>query len=65
MLSINREHVESVMDGKDLAIKNAINVRAEDNCIVGRNDNGVIVLPIRQAENEPTTPPQGLTLIKE
>jgi hypothetical protein len=66
MLSINREHVESVMDTKDIAVKNAINVRAEDGCMVGHNENGIVVLPIRQVENEPVTPTGGtLYLIAE
>jgi hypothetical protein len=66
MLSINREQVEVVMDGKDTQVKNSINVRAEDNCIVGRNENGTIVLPIRYAENEPVSPADGtMYLVKE
>jgi hypothetical protein len=67
--SVNRGQVESVMDSKDTLakndVRNSINVRAEDNCIVGTNNNGIITLPIRQAETEPVTPPPGLTLIKE
>ena len=57
--SVNRGQVESVMDTKDNAIKTSINVRAEDNCIVGRNENGTIILPIRQVETEPVTPVAG------
>ena len=59
MLSIHREHVETVMDTKDTAIKNAINVRAEDNCIVGHNENGTIILPLRQVKEEPANPATG------
>ena len=66
ILSINRGQVESVMDGKDTVIKNNINVRAEDNCIVGRNENGIVILPIRLEENVPVSPAAGtLHLIKE
>ena len=64
--SVNRGQIESVMDTKDNVIKNSINVRAEDNCIVGRNENGTIILPIRQVATEPATPAAGtMYLINE
>ena len=66
LLSVNREQAEAVMDTKDTATRNAINVQAEDGCIVGRNENGIIILPFRYVETEPTSPIDGtLYLIKE
>jgi hypothetical protein len=66
LLSINREQLVAMIDSKDNVIKNAINVRAEDHCIVGRNENGVIVLPFRFVDTEPENPTSGtLYLIKE
>ena len=66
VLSINREQVEAVMDSKDSALRRAINVRAEDGSIVGHNVDGMIILPFRYVETEPTSPVDGtLYLVKE
>jgi hypothetical protein len=65
-LSINREQLETIINSKDTAIRNAINVRAEDGCIVGQNVDGIIMLPFRYVENEPPNPADGtLYLVKE
>ena len=63
-LSINRVQVEAVMDSKDTNIRNAINVRAEDDCIVGRNNNGIITLNMRLLDEEPANN-TGLSFIRE
>jgi hypothetical protein len=63
-LSINRTQIETVMDSKGITIRDSINVRAEDDCIIGTNNNGVITLPMRLLETEPTNN-TGLSFIKE
>ena len=69
LLSVNRLQAEEVMNTKDTAVKNSVNVRAEDYCIVGQNQNdgsGMVVLPIRQENTEPVSPVAGkLYLVNE
>ena len=38
--------------------KSITNVKAEDGCIVGRNENGIILLPIQHIEREVAEPVQ-------
>jgi hypothetical protein len=65
LLSVNRQQVEAVMDNKDIAMRNSINVRAADGCIVGRNENGILVLPFYQVNDESEITDDGLYFINE
>jgi len=66
LLSINKEQAETVMREKDLAAIRRINVLAEDYSIVGRNDEGIIKLPIQHVDEIPENPVDGtLYLINE
>ena len=56
LLSINRQQLEAMFDTKIKNAINAIRIRAADGCLVGWNDNGDLILPFYQVENEPNDP---------
>jgi hypothetical protein len=65
LLSINRLLLEALIDAKDVIVKNSINVRARDGCFVGRNEDGTIVLPFQQVNDESEVIDDGLYFINE